>query len=99
MESNDYDYNRRHCSRETFDQARWIPALILIAIGAAFLLNNLQILPFHDLVQYWPVILIAIGLFRLVDSTQSNERVVGAVLIIIGGFLLAGTLGLYYLSW
>jgi len=97
METN--DYNRRHYSGETYVQARWIPAIILIAIGAAFLLNNLRILPFHELAQYWPVILIAVGLFRLVDSTHGNERVVGAVLVILGGLFLAGTLGFYYLSW
>jgi LiaF transmembrane domain len=93
------DCKSRPSSPEVFDQARWIPALILIAIGAAFLLNNLHIVAFHELFQYWPVILIAIGLFRLVDSSQSNQRLVGAILILVGGFLLAGTLGFFYLSW
>ncbi|HUK16645.1 MAG TPA: DUF5668 domain-containing protein [Bryobacteraceae bacterium] len=93
------DLNRRHYSRETYDQARWIPALVLIAIGAAFLLNNLHIVRFHELFQYWPVALIALGLFRLVDSTQANQRMVGAVLMAVGAFLLAGTLGFYYFSW
>ena len=97
MDSN--DFNHRHSSRETYDQARWIPALVLISIGAAFLLNNLHIVPFHELFQYWPVALVALGLFRLVDSTQANQRLVGAVLIAVGAVLLAGTLGFYYFSW
>jgi hypothetical protein len=41
--------------------------LILISIGAIFLLNNLDILRIHDLWKYWPVILIAIGVGKLVD--------------------------------
>lgn len=93
------DYNHRPDSRDAFEQVRWIPALILIAIGGAFLLNNLHILRFHDLFQYWPVVLIALGLFRLVDSSEANQRVVGAILIVIGGVLLAGTLGFFYFSW
>ena len=90
------EYNRR---RESWEQARWIPAMVLIAVGAAFLLNNLRIIRFHELFQYWPVVLVAIGLFRLVDAGHTNDRVVGAVLIVVGAFLLAGTLGFYYLSW
>jgi predicted membrane protein len=94
-----HDSNQRRCSRDSFEQARWIPALILIAIGAAFLLNNLHIIPFHELFQYWPVVLIAVGLFRLVDSSEASQRTVGGVLIVVGAVLLAGTLGLYSLSW
>ena len=90
------DYNRR---RDLPEQGRWIPALILIAIGGVFLLNNLHIVRFRELLQYWPVLLIAVGLFRIVDSTFTNDRLVGAVLVLIGAFLLAGTLGLFYLSW
>jgi len=47
---------------------RLIPALIVIGIGVLFLLNNLNILYFQDWVRYWPVILIAIGLVKLVDA-------------------------------
>jgi hypothetical protein len=93
------DYNRPRHGVQTFQQARWIPALILIGLGAAFLLNNLHILPFHELFQYWPGLLIAVGVLRLVDSSYAHERAVGAILVLVGGFLLAGTLGFFYLSW
>ena len=93
------DYNRRHYSRETFEQARWIPALVLIGIGAAFLLNNLRIVPFYDIWQYWPVALIVVGLFRLVDSVHMNEKLMGGVLVVVGGLLLCRTLGLFQVTW
>jgi len=93
------DYNRRHYGKESLDQARWVPAFVLIVVGAVFLLRNLGIFPIHELLRYWPVALIAIGLFRLVDSERGNERMIGAILILTGGVLLAGTLGLFYLSW
>jgi hypothetical protein len=97
METN--DYNRRYYSTETFEQARWIPALILIGIGAAFLLNNLRVIPFYQLWQYWPVALVVVGLFRLVDSVHMNEKLMGGALIVVGGVLLCGTLGLFQVTW
>jgi len=93
------EYNTRRYSRQSYEQGRWIPAMVLIAIGAAFLLNNLHIVPFHELLLYWPVVLIAVGLFRLVDSTYTNDRVFGAVVILVGALLLAVNLGFFYLSW
>lgn len=93
------DYNRRFRGRETHHQAHWIPALILIGIGAAFLLNNLGIVPVHELLRYWPVVLIAVGVFRIVDSSYAHERAIGGVLVFTGGLLLAGTMGFFYLSW
>jgi hypothetical protein len=86
-------------NRQRPQSEAWAPAIVLVAVGAIFLLNNLHIIPFHDLFQYWPVALIAVGLFRLVDSTANNERVFGGVLMLLGGGLLAGTLGYYDLSW
>lgn len=93
------DYNRRHYGKASLDQARWVPAFVLIVVGAVFLLRNLGLFPVHELLRYWPVALIAFGLFRLVDSEHGNERVIGAILILGGAVLLAGTLGFFYLSW
>jgi hypothetical protein len=37
--------------------SHWIPALVLIAVGAFFLLNNFGILLFRDILDYWPTVL------------------------------------------
>lgn len=97
METN--EYRRRHRAGESWDEARWVPAFVLIVVGGIFLLNNLRIIPFRELFQYWPVALIALGLFRLVDSTYTNQRLLGAIVMAVGGLLLAGTLGFYPLTW
>lgn len=96
---NTSEYNRPAYNRDTFEQLRWIPALILVGIGAAFLLNNLQVVPFYDIWRYWPVALVVVGLFRLVDSVHMNEKLIGGVLIFVGGLLLCGTLGLFPVTW
>ena len=51
---------------------RLIPALIVIGIGVLFLLNNLNILYFSEWARYWPVIVIAIGLVKLVDANTPS---------------------------
>jgi len=70
-----------------------IPGLILVAIGALFLLDNLHIVHVSAWVAYWPVILIAVGLVKTVDSDHTGGRIAGAVLMTIGGLFLADNLG------
>src|ERR1019366_1600970 len=60
-----------------------VPALIVIGIGLLFLLNNLNIFFIHDIWRYWPGILIAVGLVKMVDSPHSNGRLIGAGLLML----------------
>jgi len=73
-----------------------IPGFVLVAIGTLFLLDNLHVVHVTSWLAYWPVIPIAIGLFKLVDSQFTGGRITGAVLLGIGGVFLADNLG--YLS-
>ena len=75
---------------------RLIPAVILIGIGVLFLLNNLNVFYFSEWARYWPVILIAIGLVKLVDANTPAGHVAGAIFVGLGAILLGQTLG--YLS-
>ena len=74
-----------------------IPGLIVAGIGVLFLLNNLNIVYFHDVWKFWPLILIAFGATRLIDSPHTNEKTFGAIVVGIGGIILATNLGL--VSW
>src|SRR5207253_2411462 len=77
---------------------RLLPALIIIAVGVLFLLGNLNVLDARYWMRYWPAILIAIGLVKLVDSSHAGGRVTGGVLMGVGALVLLKTLGLYDLS-
>jgi hypothetical protein len=90
MEPRHYQYYRR---QECGAAERMVPAIVLIAIGALFLLNNLHVIYVRDIFQYWPAILIAVGIVKLVDSSDSSGRAGGAVLIGVGGVFLARSLG------
>ena len=74
--------NRDHIGRT---HSGLVPGLIVAGIGVLFLLNNLRIVRVYEWWQFWPVILIAIGVTRLVDSQTANERTGGAIMLVIGG--------------
>src|SRR4051812_38217679 len=72
---------------------RLVPALVLIVIGGLFLLNNLHFVYLREVFAYWPVILIAFGIVKLVDSRYQGGRLLGAFIMVAGGLLLARNLG------
>src|SRR4051812_3478913 len=74
-----------------------VPGLIVAGVGVLFLLNNLNIFHIYDVWRYWPLILIAIGATKLIDSPHTNDKAGGAVMVIVGGIFLAANLGA--LSW
>src|ERR1700691_3886129 len=65
---------------------------IVVGIGCLLLLDNLGIVRFHDIWQYWPVLLVAYGVSRIVDSRTPSGYVWGGVITLIGAFLLLDTL-------
>jgi len=89
--------NHHFCYRYRRDDVgsaeRMVPAIVLIAVGAIFLLNNLHIVYAHEIFRYWPAILIAVGMVKLVDSSDNGGRAIGGVLIGLGAFFLARSLG------
>jgi predicted membrane protein len=65
---------------------------IVVGIGCLLLLDNLGIVRFHDIWQYWPVLLVAYGVSRIVDARTPSGYVWGGVSALIGAFLLLDTL-------
>lgn len=48
--------------------------IILVIVGALLLANNFDLLPLHWLRQWWPLILIAIGVMSLVRPDRARRR-------------------------
>lgn len=90
--------NQEHRS-DWYGSERMVPAIVLIAVGALFFLNNLHILPIRDILRYWPGILVAVGIMLLVDSTESSGRTLGGAFVGGGALLLARNLGFIELTW
>src|SRR6476646_9648267 len=68
--------------------ARGLLGVIFITIGALFLLSNLGVFYFDNLWEFWPVILIALGLSRAAGSRHISGWMSGGVLTLIGTVFL-----------
>jgi hypothetical protein len=89
----DFEREFRRRTRRERHTAGAIPGLILVGIGALFFLNNLHIIYVREWVAYWPVILIAGGIVKLVDANFTEGRVVGGFLLSVGLIFLGQSLG------
>jgi hypothetical protein len=47
---------------ESWSKDRPIGPIILIVLGALFLLNNFNWFPFYQIERFWPLVLIAVGI-------------------------------------
>ena len=77
-----------------FTAQRLVPALVLIVVGGIFLLSNLHMMRVRDIWEYWPVIPMVIGVFRLADAQDARDRTLGGILLAGGGIFLANNMGL-----
>jgi len=67
--------------------------LVLVAIGAIFLLGNMGYLDVRQVFVYWPLILIFFGVVRIVESRDNYSHSAGMFWIAIGLLFLLGSLG------
>jgi len=65
--------------------------LLLLIMGALFLLENLDIIYVDHLSRYWPVIVIAFGVMKLLDAENTDRRENGFWWIFVGFWLLVST--------
>ena len=110
-EQRNRDRMERHRLRMERRQARWeqrsacggpnatgglIIGLAVIAVGVLFLLRNVGILYFDDIGQYWPVILIVIGISKLANTHSASSVTSGLIIGGIGTIFLLRNLGYIY---
>ena len=62
-----------------------------------FLLENLGLVYVRNVWEFWPIILIVLGLARLSTCYTASGRVSGVVLLCVGGVFLANNLG--FIPW
>ena len=73
-----------------------IIGLAVVAVGVLFLLRNVGIVYFDDIWQYWPVVLIVIGLSKLVNPYSASNVLGGIIMGGIGTVFLLRNLGYIY---
>lgn len=72
---------------------RLIVGGLLIFFGLLFTLDNFGVVDAGDVLAFWPMILIAIGLVRVVQPRQPGQRMFGIVMVGLGIFFQAQELG------
>jgi predicted membrane protein len=73
--------------------------LLVIALGVILLLNQFGLLPHGLVLNFWPAVLIVVGIIKLFAGTDRGDRVVGAILIGVGAVWQTNALGLTHISW
>lgn len=76
---------------------RLVAGALLIFFGVLFTLDNMGVLDAGDVLTWWPVILIAVGVLRIVRSPLPEHRRLGWVLLAVGVFLQLHNLGLTHM--
>jgi predicted membrane protein len=72
---------------------RFVVGGLIIFIGVLFLLQNLGVFYVDQVWQYWPVILIVVGLSRLSTCRSVGGRIWFGMVVVLGGALLLHNLG------
>ncbi len=73
-------------------------ALLIIAAGILFTLDNLGVFYAWDILRLWPALLIVFGLIRLSQPGSVPSRMVGVIIAGLGTLLLLAYLGLIHFS-
>jgi predicted membrane protein len=66
----------------------------IVAIGVLLLLDNLGIVRFHNLWDFWPLILVIFGVAKILECHTTSGYVWGGMLALFGGLLLLDNLGI-----
>lgn len=75
-----------------------ILGLGLAVLGLVLTLDNFDVIESEQVLRYWPVILIAFGVARIVSSFALSALVPGLLFILGGGWLLLWNLGRVHVS-
>jgi predicted membrane protein len=76
-----------------------ILGLLIVAFGVILTLDNLDYLEAGEVLRYWPLLLVAFGLARLLGTNCTSGRLSGGVMIVIGLWLTADELVLFPLDF
>jgi hypothetical protein len=66
--------------------------LIVIILGVLFTLHNLNLLDVSIYLRYWPVLLLAYGVYRLLEPGDPPHLFSGVIFTVIGGILFLNAL-------
>lgn len=66
--------------------------LLVIVLGVLFALDNLDLLEAEHFLRFWPAVLVAVGLWKIVQPSSHGGRLTGYLILGLGLLLLANEL-------
>ncbi len=72
---------------------------VFLAIGLVFLLGNMGFLNVHSILRFWPVILIAGGILKMVESRDEYRTGSGVFWIVVGLLFLMGNFNILRIAF
>lgn len=73
--------------------------IALLVIGVALSLARLDLIDLEGAARFWPLLLMAAGAWQLVTGAKRRKRRRGAIVVLIGAWLLVSSLGLFGLGF
>lgn len=83
----------------TYRRKHAIWGVLLIGVGALALLDNFGYVSIDDLWQYWPLLLVLIGLGQIIDFSSAKQVTDGLMLVTVGCWLYASLEHLWGLTF
>jgi predicted membrane protein len=80
----------------SFFSSEAVIGFLLLVFGLAILLENLDLMRAHEVLKYWPLILVVFGLIKMFESGPTGGRIFGLILAIVGLFILLDNLDIMY---
>ena len=82
------------------EQPRRVEGWILLIIGGAVQLANLGlfVLPGREVVRYWPLAVVLVGVWELVSSRSMGAKVEGVAVVFLGAWLQLSYFGAVHVS-
>jgi predicted membrane protein len=69
-----------------------IIGVLIVSLGLMLLLDNIGIVRFHDMSRFWPLILVAFGVSRILESRSPAGYVWGGLVTLAGALILLDNL-------
>ena len=85
-----------HGGRSKIDVGSLAVGLLIMLLGTAFLLEQLDFYDIREVWRFWPMVLIAVGLVQLLRPGDGRPSI---FLLLMGVWLQVSTLGLWGLDW
>lgn len=71
---------------------RMVAGVILVLLGIVYALQSFGVLYAGDVLRFWPLILVGIGITKVMQARWAEQRTAGLILVAIGVVLLLWTL-------